>query len=44
MAYLTGNILNLKMYTATAFGKRARQPTLDKYSRKSKHLEGNVNL
>jgi hypothetical protein len=31
MVYLIANLWNLKMYTATGFGKRARQPTLDKY-------------
>jgi hypothetical protein len=31
MAYIIANLWNLKMYTATVFEKRARQPTLEKY-------------
>jgi hypothetical protein len=31
MVYLIANIWNLKMYTATVFEKRARQPMLDRY-------------
>jgi hypothetical protein len=31
MVYVKANLWNLKMYTATAFEERARQPTLDKY-------------
>jgi hypothetical protein len=31
MVYLKVNLWKLKMYTATAFEKRARQPGLEKY-------------
>jgi hypothetical protein len=31
MVYLKANLWNLKMYIATVFEKRARQPTLEKY-------------
>jgi hypothetical protein len=31
MVYLKANQWNVKMYTATVFEKRARQPTLEKY-------------
>jgi hypothetical protein len=31
MVYLIANVWNLKMYTATVFEKRARQPMPDKY-------------
>jgi hypothetical protein len=31
MVYIIGNLWNLKMYTATFFEKRARQPMLEKY-------------
>jgi hypothetical protein len=31
MVYLKVKVWNPKMYTATVFGKRARQPTLEKY-------------
>jgi hypothetical protein len=31
MVYLIANEWNLKMYTATVFEKRARQPMLDEY-------------
>jgi hypothetical protein len=31
MAYLKVNLWNLKIYTATVFEKRPRQPTLEKY-------------
>jgi hypothetical protein len=31
MVYLIVNLWDLKMYIATVFEKRARQPTLDKY-------------
>jgi hypothetical protein len=31
MAYLKAKLWNLKMYTATVFEKRARQPMLKKY-------------
>jgi hypothetical protein len=31
MVYLIANLWNLKMYTATVFENRARQPALDKY-------------
>jgi hypothetical protein len=31
MVYLKAKLWNLKMYTATVFVKRARQPTLEKY-------------
>jgi hypothetical protein len=38
MVYLKVKVWKLKMYTATVFEKRARQPTLDRYF-KEKHLE-----
>jgi hypothetical protein len=38
MVYLKANLWKLKMYTPTVFEKRARQPMLEKYFRKSKHL------
>jgi hypothetical protein len=31
MVYLKANLWNQKMYTATVFEKRARQPTVEKY-------------
>jgi hypothetical protein len=31
--HVVQSLWNLKMYTATVFEKRARQPTLDKYFR-----------
>jgi hypothetical protein len=31
MVYLKANLWNLKMYTATVFGKRERQPMFEKY-------------
>jgi hypothetical protein len=31
MVYLKGNVWNLKLYIATVFEKRTRQPTLEKY-------------
>jgi hypothetical protein len=31
MVHLIANLWNLKMYSATVFEKRARQPVLDKY-------------
>jgi hypothetical protein len=31
MVYLKAKVWNLKMCIATVFGKRARQPTLEKY-------------
>jgi hypothetical protein len=34
MVYLIANLWNLKMYTATVFEKRARQPTPEKYFKK----------
>jgi hypothetical protein len=39
MVYLKANLWNLKMYPATVFEKRARQPKLEIISRKSQHLE-----
>jgi hypothetical protein len=39
MVYLIGNVWHLKMYTATVFEKRVRQPTLHKYF-KEKYVSG----
>jgi predicted deacylase len=36
MVYLIAKVQNLKMYTTTAFEKRARQPMLDKYFKEKK--------
>jgi hypothetical protein len=39
MVYLKANLWNLKMYRATVFEKRVRQPMLEKYF-KEKYTSG----